>query len=452
MINMTPTALQQAIADGHTGAAVTEVIRRCADGEDAIAVARELLAVMAVAHGDWLRLTVALADALRVCQTLEPGRRGLPLAQIVAAMVDVLRVRFDGAPATIDDGADASLSDLLAALCERAEYLAHLAAPIAALAELQDLCRPDAVQPLINRTSALVATSCEPAVGTAAAAEHIARLGLLDDQWQRLFDAADAEKESKFQEPKFRKHLVDGTAENGFRAMAKALAFGVPRHLLAGSVGLAASERALRFDASLQDDARFAEGWTDAVHSFELAAATVRVLRRHEGPSWARLLLTGAWVANSGGALDAAVGERYALPQPEAIAQTWDHGPEIAKLQARLLRRDLDGAIAVLRGYLMMVLPVQPLCQQLAAVGFEDIGATSQAQLLASGALSAGVEIFSALGDHPHRELALCAAIRLATAPLCPRQPHRAGLAAIDAREGIAAAQSRAIRLWTLHG
>ena len=337
-------------------------------------------------------------------------------------------------------------------LCERAEELAPLSAPIAALAELQQLCAPAAVQPLINRAMSEASQTRKKASAASGAEDHSARLGLLDDQWQRLFDAADPTKASKFQEPKFRKHLVDGAAENGFRAMAKALAFGVPRDLLAGSVGLAASERALRFDASLQDDNRYAEGWADAVHGFEQAAATVRILRQNEAPSWARLLLTTAWLANSAKVLDAPTSERFKLPEPEAIAQTWDHGPEIAKLQARLLRHDGDAAIAVLRGYLMMVLPVQPLCQHLLAVGFEDLGATSQAQLLASAALSAGVEIFSALGDHPHRELALCAAIRLATAPLCPRQPHRAGLAAIDARDGIQAASSRAICLWTSRG
>ena len=219
--------------------------------------------------------------------------------------------------------------------------------------------------------------------------------------------------------------------------------------VVAGSVALAAAERAVRFDPENAADPRYAEGYADAICGLELAAATLRLLRHADDPAWLRLLMTTLWVVNGQAALDAPKARRVPLPDAEAIAQTWDHGPELAKLQARVLAGEPERAIAVLRGYLLMALPVQPLCQQLLAVGFEDLHSAPAGQLLAARALAAGVEVFSTLGENPHRELALCGAIRLAAAPLAPPGPHNLGLAVLDRIEGRAPPTVRTPRLWT---
>ena len=439
--------LRHLLAYGQRERAAQEVVRRCAAGENVADVAGELLAFVATAVGDWPRLLIATADALRVAQSLEPRRRGLPLGQVAAAAADVLRSGVVSSAAVGAPTTEQTVLGLIELVSNQPERFAQFAPPVAALAELNEVCSQASIEPFIARLYHRM--QAQPVPESAELQEHVQRLDMLQDQWQRIHDAADPDKAAKFQEPKFRRHLVDSSAETAFRAMAKALAFGVPRQLVAGSVGLAMAERVLRFDSTLVEDARWSDDWSDVVAGFELVAATMRLLRRHDQPNWLRLLLTVGWLVNRQAALDAPTTQRYVLPEPEAIAQTWDHGPEIAKVQASLLAGDTDRAIALVRGYLLMVLPVQPLCQQMAAVGFEDIVGTAQAQLLASSALSSGVEIFSVLGEHPHRELPLCAASRLATAPLASRAAHRLGLAVIDQLDGLSAPRSRAARLWT---
>ena len=285
----------------------------------------------------------------------------------------------------------------------------------------------EAVGALLSRCSALVAGApARPGAGA-----HAERVAMIGDRWGELFAAADSAKAASFTEPKFRRHLLANNADNAFRAMARAVAYGVPRAMLADAVGLACADRLLRFDAAIDAAEGREHGWKDVIEALQIAAATARLGRRHERPEWARLLLFATYTVNDLGGLDAPESRRFQLPEPEPIAHTWDHGPEIAKLRARLLRADEGGAIAGLRGYLMLALPVQPLCAQLLDTAFEDFPTTAAGQAAIISTMAAAVELFSALGEHPHRELALCAALRVCPASLGRRTAHLAARRAL---------------------
>ena len=426
---------------GRADEAARWIALQCAKGTAAKDIAEQLAVALASRSGAWQGCVIALAGAVRASSELDASRSGLPLTQSAALTSGLTRPGGEPkADATADPNA------LIEALYEEPITRAQHAPLIDAVVELSEIIGSDVCAPLVSRVMQLLNAPPTAPNGTEQHAEHLA---LLEEQWERLHGAEDPGKADRFQEPKFRKHLLDGTPEAAFRATAKALAFGVPRVTLAGSLGLAAAERALRFDAEIALDRRRKEDWRDPLRSFEIAAAVTRLLRRSDSPRWAKLLLTAVWLVNGQQALDAKASRRFELPEAATIAQTWDHGPELAKIEARVLAGDGPGAIALLRGYLLMVLPVQPLCQQLRQIAFDDLGANDNAQLSAMTALLAGVEVFASLGDNPHREIVLGAAFRLATAPLGERRPRAKALEVIDALDGMFASELRASRLWT---
>jgi hypothetical protein len=195
------------------------------------------------------------------------------------------------------------------------------------------------------------------------------------------------------------------------RAAVKALEFGVPRELLAGSLTLAAAERLLRFDPRLDADESVVEGWPDALHLLVLTSAVRQLAVVVAADDWIALYLYAVAQVHAGAALDAAQRDRFLLPDPEAVQQTWDHGPEIAKIVVHVHAGRAERAVAMLRAYFLMVLPDQPLCRQLLEAAMADGQGPAWAQALAIAAMSSAIAEFQALGGHPHRELPLCAAV-----------------------------------------
>lgn len=443
---MSTVSLSSLLERGDAEGAARLVALRCAEGTAATAIAADLLRFAGSATGDWEGVLVALADAVRAAEAMPAKRAGLPLAQVAALAAEVLRAAPHDHAQNREDAEIAALLEHAATAPESA----GAADVVASIAELSAHCGPAAAAGAAGRVATALKAH-QPSTDPSWS-QHLQHLSLLADQWQRLHDAEDDQKAAKFQEPKFRRHLLDGDEQAAFAAMAKALAFGVPRNHLLGSVALAAAERALRFDPELSDDRRYLESWADVAKLLGMVAGVARVLARSDRPQSLGLLLTAAWQVNVAKAWDAPTASRYVLPEPAALAQTWDHGPEIAKIAGRALAGDSDAAIAALRGYLLMVLPVQPLCQQLAETAWDDLAPSASAQLLAGHALASGVELFALLGDHPHRELMLAASLRVATMPLARRQPHAAALAVLDQLDNMLRPTARAPRLWTSRG
>lgn len=382
---------------------------------------------------DGWQICLPLVDALRAGQTQEGLRRWWPVLQVATVVAEWASPAAAPVPASTGTAGEASPAEVLRLLTERCVDAGQLAAPVLAAMELAEICG--------SSLDGRVVGAMQRAVSSATAADHpdVAAhrtwLATVDPHLQGAWQAADEARAASFHDEKFRRHLVDGQGDASWRAMMKALAYGIPGDVLARSLCLAAAERVLRFDAGQDDALTIAEGWPTMAALLGHVSAVRRLRRLIGDASWLRLLLHATWRVQAAAPLDAPPSQRYALPDPEALRKTWDHGPEVARVASRTVSRDTDGAIASMRGYLLMVLPENPLTDQLREVSFLDLGATPDAQLAVAAALSAAIDDFHALGNHPHRERSLAAALRITTCWRGRRVAHGLALAAIDRLE-----------------
>jgi hypothetical protein len=176
------------------------------------------------------------------------------------------------------------------------------------------------------------------------------------------------------------------------------------------------------------------EGWPDVLHLLGLATAVRKLAALVPHPEWLGLYLFAVATVHAAAALDAPEKLRFVLPEPEPLHQTWDHGPEIAKVVAHLHAGRTERAIGVLRAYFLMVLPDQPLCRQLVEAAMADLHGPAWAQAQAIAAMTAAVAAFQALGTHPDRELPLCAAVRALAGWRQARTTWRLALGAWEGR------------------
>ncbi len=452
-------AVADALASGHPGALAAAALANAPRAESAVVEAAVTLVATVGADG----ALVAVAACARSLAEHPGARAAVPLARAFDVVAERVRGRATKAPSApssrhgdrvqLERAVDAALaaadpvaavdavrcaedleqpeleSALVAALYGRAGTHGHLAPVALATVELSRLATRAQARALYAAFAAALAAGALP-----ADAEQVARVAPLLDSAAVIHQAEDDAKSSAFQEARFRPHLLGAKADVQVRAIGKALAFGVPRALVASSLTLAAAERLLRFDPANHRSARQPESWLDLGWLLQVCEATRALGRLHDRPEWLGLLLqSAAWVRDAA-SLDAET--PAPVPEPESMARTWDHGPEIARITGAMLRADADAAMAALRGYLLMVLPEQPLSAGLLASALEDRAATAaeQGQLLAT--LSAALEGFGAASHSPHRHLLPCAALRLWCQPTDPRPVHAFAHAAVDTAEG----------------
>jgi hypothetical protein len=462
--------LGEAMSSGDTARIVTLVAWLIEAGRSVEEVASSIaIWCGARAHAAMPAAIGALADGLRACASFEDLRVAVPLAQAATITAELLQGGSEltnGALATESAAADwaadlgASIEEgdgegarscverlsstevgaaqvernLLAALYRHADRVAHLAPLLARVCELRACCGDRVALPML----AVCAERLANTVGRPISEDielHRGRFASIEDNLSAIYGAQDASRSGVFNESKFRKHLLDGTPEQAFRSMGKALAYGIERDLLAQSLSLAAADRVLRFDPSIARQSNRQESWDDVAHLLVLTSAVRQLRLRLDTPDWLRLVLQATHLVNRFSVLDAPERDRFVVPEPEAIAQTWDHGPQIAKITARILAGDTAAAMAMLRGYLLMVLPEQPLCSQIAEVSVNDVSSQPQTQAHMMAVVGASIEEFNALSEHPHRERLLCAAIRYMTGPDRGRRVHALALTCIDTLE-----------------
>jgi len=402
----------------------------------------------------------AVADCVRAAADAEPSRA--PLAWVVAAQLAGERLRVAAVVAGDLAEGKSDFEALRAAVAARSgaeataiarralqhgtdlatleSWLLRLAAThpgdggVAAIAalKLSDLraaAGNSGLAPLMIQMAGALAERPEQLAYTRA---HALRMAPLLPRLETIAAAEDPEKQRIFVEPKFRVHLLGDRSELAWKATLKALEVGVPHALLAGSVSLAAAERILRFDARHEHDESVVEGWADVGHLLVLASAVRQLRVRVPAADWIGLVLFAAGLVQASGELDAPASERHPLPEPEALHQTWDHGPEISKIVSLLNAGQSQRATAVLRGYLLLVLPEQPLCRQLIETAMA--APLSDAVQVSQGIawMAAAVDEFHALAQHPDRALPLCAALRALAAPRAGGGRFRLALAALD--------------------
>ncbi len=410
---------------------------------------------------------LALADALRTASDFDPARAALPW--LVAATL--VGERLGGRPllhpataagagtqaelaahvAARDAGAaESSVAAAIAAgrpLAEVERGLLTLAAlypgdggvtvlAVTRLADLRAAAGESAVAAILPRFARALAERPEALAYTQ---QHPGRIAAVASRFAAMAAAESAEKGKAFAEPKFRPHVLDGKGDAPYRASVKALEFGVPHEILAQSLSLAASERLLRFDPRWQVDETVAEDRADAMQLLLLTSAVRRLRADLTAEQWLPLYLFAVGLVHASAPLDAPERDRVALPEPAQLHQTWDHGPEIAKIVAALHKQDGERAIAVLRAYFLLALPEQPLCAQLLEAALTDVAPLPVDAARAIALMTAAVDEFQALAAHPHRETPLCAALRALSAAPANRRTAALGSLAIDARTGALA-------------
>ena len=312
--------------------------------------------------------------------------------------------------------------------------------PVAAvrLGDLRAASGELGVSPVLPRVARAWAERPERLAYTQA---HGARVAVVAGRFAAMAAAENPEKGKAFAEPKFRPHVLDGKGDTAFRASVKALEFGVPHDVLTQSLSLAASERLLRFDARWELDTTVAETRADAAQLLLLTSAVRRLRADLTAEAWLPLYLFAVGLVHASAPLDAPERDRAPLPEPAHLHQTWDHGPEIAKIVSALHKQDGERAIAVLRAYFLLALPEQPLCAQLVEAALLDLAPLAADAARALALMTAGVDEFHALASHPHRELPLCAALRALSAPPPVRRTAALGSGWLDAHVGGQAPQ-----------
>jgi hypothetical protein len=407
---------------------------------------------------------LALTDALRAASEFDPSRVALPwlvAATLIAErlggrpLLPAVRAAGEGTQAELAghvanrraEAAEASVAAALAAgrpVAAMERNLLELAAAhpgdggvtvVAAvrLADLRAAAGDAAIAAILPRFARALAERPEQLAYTQ---QHPARVAAVEARFAAMAAAENPDKGKAFAEPKFRPHVLDGKGDAPYRASVKALEFGVPHEILAQSLSLAASERLLRFDPRWQRDETVAEDGADAMQLLLLTSAVRRLRVDLPAASWLPLYLFAVGLVHATAPLDASERDRVALPEPAQLHQTWDHGPEIAKIVAALHKHDGERAIAVLRAYFLLALPEQPLCAQLLEAALSDLAPFAVDAARAIALMTAAVDEFQALVAHPHRETPLCAALRSLSAPPTHRRTAALGSAALDARMG----------------
>lgn len=416
---------------------------------------------------------VAVVACLRLLPDHAGPRAALPLARALdiaaAATQGLTRRQRSAATTTLDaDGLKAALNHV----ADPAKAEAAIAAAAAGEVETPRLAA--AVTDLLYQApdrrahlAPLVVAALEVArvAGRDVSVETLARLARtlvlkqlpereadraliapISTAFERLYAAQDAAKSAAFQEARFRPHLLRARPESLIRALGKAVAFGVPRTHIASSLCLAAAERLLQFDPGVDRSARRPETWLDAAWLLQVCEAIRALGVLQARPAWLGLLLHGAlWVRHADGICH---DEPQPLPEPATLARTWDHGPEIARVTGAMLAGDGDRATRVLRGYLLMVLPEQPLSAAIVASALEDGAATAAEQGVLLATVSSAMAGFSATPDLAHRELLPAAALHLWTAPRRARPVFALVHREVDQAEGGTAPTAPAVLPW----
>ncbi|MBM4342976.1 MAG: hypothetical protein FJ100_06325 [Deltaproteobacteria bacterium] len=431
--------LRTAVADGRVGvaaAAAAEAVRRGASDAWLAAVIADRLGPVLANAGAPAPALWAVCDLAALAASAEPDQRGPAWAAALATAAELPMATAWPAPAgrpgdlasalgagdgdgaaamTVHaleaSGATAATQEILQWACWHAGDLGVGLVTAHKVGELSRLAGPSELLPALARWLA------DRRDASAATAAHVDRQSGWRAQLTAIAAQGDAAKARAFVEPKFRAHVTDGGVAGALRAMRRGAEAGVPQELLCQSLVLAAAERLWRCDDARlrQTDADERRGDLEAV--FALCASVRQLHGRVDGAAWVDALFYATALVAGHAALDLAPEDRPALPEPAALHQTWDHGPEIAKVIGQLQARRAAGAIAVLRAYLLLGLPEQPLVALLRDAVADDWRGDLAGQGLAVATLRAGVDEFCALHGHPQREWVLVAAMASVCAP-----------------------------------
>lgn len=369
----------------------------------------------------WASVAVLVAQAVAGAERMEFSMgsgegAAMPLADALAAG-NGSAARAAAHRRVAGNGNAAALAEILRLACIFPGDAGTNAISAAALAQLAPSLSAADLQELLPQFAAAMA---EGSVQSPWVLAHQARMAALAERLTAMADRRDPEKTRAFAEAKFRVHLLDTGAEGALKAVLRAAEVGVPHELLAGSLVMAAAERVLRADPRQAPDPDYLEGPAETAGLLLLASAARQLRGQVPARDWLELALFAASWTAALAVHDLPETRRQPLAEPAALHQTWDHGPEIAKVIKALQEGAPELAIAVLRAYFLLALPEQPLAVQMRQVAVALPAPAGLGRCLAAALLHAGIDEFLALADLPQRERILGAAVRAALAVPAP--------------------------------
>lgn len=268
-----------------------------------------------------------------------------------------------------------------------------------------------------------------------------ARLRQVEPELPDLF-ARQAAAQGNLDEAAFRRALLEGNSEDAFDSVDKALRSNVPVSKIIRAIALAAAERCLRFNISIDLDRSKEEGWLFVTHAFTHASAVREAYEMQPSPELLRAVYQAAYfvqyVRKPGNCLlDLPPEKRDPACSPlehidwSDLAESSDE-----KLLDRLIEEietlQYSAATRTARGYLETGRPASKLTAKLIKYAFADSAGVPIVLAHTIKTTVAAVEEFNALEGHPHAWLTIAAAVRFLASPKRERFAFYGALQAID--------------------
>jgi nitrite reductase/ring-hydroxylating ferredoxin subunit len=464
-------SFEDAVAERDMGRAARDVLRLLELG----VTPEELITKAAIYAADRLEwgwdhgLTVA-AECVRALPLYKGAEVVIPVTQAVAGATDrALRrpVRQKPAPIAVEGGLEEARRRFLD-LLEAEEHAAAEAVFTGALAsgmgpeETKRWLFPAATEHFLSYGHGLIYTvraiQMLERVGWARAADLLPALvfqiawGTREDRlpymrrFQAMFRAIEPELPGLFElqargggadngawdEGALFTKILDGSIEEGFKAVHEALRAGVPASRILDVISAASGERLLRFDARIDRDPQREEGWLDVTHLITHTHAAREAFAMCPGPETLRAVFYSARFVHYVRNLDRPVAEGQArAPLPEAEGQDAPEDELLTRIEEAI--KDFDGtrAVALTRGYLAAGHREAALGERLTRYAIAD---SASAEIMIAHTIKTTVAAFEELAviQGPRRALPVLATVRFLAAPKRERFVYPATLRALS--------------------
>ena len=240
-----------------------------------------------------------------------------------------------------------------------------------------------------------------------------------------------------FDQPAYRRALTDGSPQDAFGALVRALEDGAPVTAVIDATGRAAAERLARFDIELDLDDTNEWGWLDVTHTLTYLNALRWAWSADPAPQVLRGLFHAAWFVQWTGQFDERnPGSDLGRPRPHPTQDP-------AEVHRAIASRDPEAAMALVDGYTG---PRAELERALIRAAAED---HSTAPIMVAHVVKtarAAVEESRALGDGPESAEPIAAAARFLASPKRERFVYQSTLDAITTLRGVPKPESDQVR------
>jgi hypothetical protein len=234
-------------------------------------------------------------------------------------------------------------------------------------------------------------------------------------EWKRLLDQRGEAAKEGFNEAAFRKILLDGDPAASNEALLHALRGGVSVERIASSMALAAAERMLSFDLSIELDPAQGNEWDDVTQALIVANAVRELWLRHPEPELARALFYEAHLLGALGLLAAPDDGRPCEAAPAEEGETEE--ALVRGLEDACLHRFPKKAVILVRRYFSKNHGVEALEKFFVRYALDDPATKASVVANMIETTRAAIRQAHALGKDPDRRLLYEALARFLASP-----------------------------------